>query len=441
MSITRAVYSGALYLAAPFAMAHLIRRSFKQPEYKDHWSERFGFGKYPEPKPGRDVIWIHGVSVGETRAAEPLVEMILKNWPKADILFTHTTPTGREDGKKIAQRFAGRISQSYLPYDTPAAVKRFLRKTRPEACILMETEVWPNLTYYCKKKGIPVLLANARLSEKSLNKGKKAGAVIKEAMGRVTVALAQAKFDAQRLKEAGCPVVEVAGNMKFDFKLNAAQVLTGKELRKLSPRFVVALASTRQGEEEKMLKYIRDWENDPTTPKPLWLIIPRHPQRFREVRRLIEKAGLSVQNRTSIRNWKEILSNNGPQVVLGDSMGEMTFYYALSDVVLMGGSFGNYGCQSLIEPCATGTPVIVGPSVFNFEATVNEADQEGAIIRAPNEEEAFNDLRRLLKDDKARIELGEKALAFTERKKGATEKAFNYLSTLLEEKENGKKVS
>ncbi len=433
MSI-RPLYNAALYVAAPFAMAHLWRRSLKQPEYKEHWSERFGFADYPKPAKGRSFIWIHGVSVGETRAATSLVEKILKNWPRVDILFTHTTPTGRETGRQIGQKHGNRVFQTYLPYDTAFAIKRFLSICQPKACVLMETEVWPNLTYYAKQAGIPIILANARLSEKSLNKGKKAGSLIREAMERLDIALAQSEADAQRLKEAGVKNVKVCGNLKFDYKPNSVQIGTGRGLKPIIGRRIITFASTRQGEEEGFLSLINGWVKDHKKRKNLWLIVPRHPQRFGEVEKLIEKQKLSYIKRSEIRDWEEVFSTGGPEVILGDSMGEMAFYYALTDVAVMGGSFKPFGSQSIIEPCTIGIPLIVGPSNFNFETAINEALKAHAIIRVENEEQAFKEIDVLMNNKSLREEFAENAAKFAAHQRGATEKTFNVLAQLLSEK-------
>ena len=222
----------------------------------------------------------------------------------------------------------------------------------------METEVWPNLTYFTKKFGIPTVLVNGRLSEKSFKQGQKAGSLIKDAFGRLTMALAQYEEDAERLKAAGAHDVKVLGNLKFDFTPNAIQLRTGREILKFAERDIICLASSREGEEQKFLEALKKAQAAGALEDRLVLIVPRHPQRFEEVAKLIEKSGFTHIKRSEIRDWKTVLSKQGPQIVLGDSMGEMGFYYALSSLVIMGGSFENYGCQSVIEPCAIGLPVI-----------------------------------------------------------------------------------
>lgn len=441
MIIPRPLYSGLLYLAVPAAMLYLYKRSRKQPQYLEHWSERFGTARYPAPVRGRSRIWIHAVSVGETRATFSLVEAILKRWPNTDVLYTHMTPTGREVGAKFAQKFGNRIRQCYLPYDTPSAVKKFLKQTKPDLCLLMETEVWPNLTYYTKKFDIPTILVNGRLSEKSYRQGLKTGSLIKDAFGRLTMALAQYQEDAERLKLAGAQDVKVLGNLKFDFTPNAIQLRTGGEIKKFAERKIICLASSREGEEEKFLASLKRAKEAGVLQDKLILMVPRHPQRFDEVEKLIAKSGFSYVKRSGIRDWKGTLAEHGPQIVLGDSMGEMGFYYALSDLVIMGGSFENFGSQSVIEPAAIGLPVIVGPSTFNFSYIVGKAEEERALLRAEDFTDALRKADELLQDNQKTAELGKRAAKFAEAQRGATERTIQVIDTLLKGEKHADQAS
>ena len=404
MILPRPIYSGLLYAAAPAAMLYLYKRSRKQPQYLEHWSERFGTAHYPPRTKGRTRIWIHAVSVGETRATFSLVESILKRWPNTEILYTHMTPTGREVGAKFAQKFG-------------------------------------NLTYFTKKFGIPTVLVNGRLSEKSFKQGQKAGSLIKDAFGRLTIALAQYEEDAERLKAAGAHDVKVLGNLKFDFTPNAIQLRTGREILKFAERDIICLASSREGEEQKFLEALKKAQTAGVLEDRLVLIVPRHPQRFEEVAKLIEKSGFTYIKRSEIRDWKTVLSKQGPQIVLGDSMGEMGFYYALSSLVIMGGSFENYGCQSVIEPCAIGLPVIVGPSIFNFDFIVKKAESEGALLRAADFTEALRTADEVLSDPAKRAEIGEKAAKFAQEQRGATERTIQVIDMLLKGDTNADQAS
>ena len=434
MSIPRWLYSSLLFLAAPFAMGYLLKRSIKQPEYREHWSERFGLAQYPAPKEGLKRIWIHGVSVGETRASFRLVEEMLQKRPDIEIFYTHTTPTGRDVGRHFAERFAGRIQQSYLPYDIPFAIKNFIDQTNPSLCLLMETEVWPNLTYYARQANVPVALVNGRLSERSLKKTLKVGSLLTDSMTRLTVALAQSVADARRLREAGCKDVRVLGNLKFDFLPNEKQLADAQKTKRAVAKKVVLFASTRDGEEKIFLDAIKKEKKN--FPKVIWLIVPRHPQRFNEVFDLIEKENFSVRKRSSEQDLRRLFAGE-VEVVLGDSMGEMNLYYGLSDMAIMGGSFGNYGSQSPIEPCALGVPLVVGPSSFNFETIINEAADTQAIIRVGDGASAIKQIKELLNHPEEAVKLAENAKRFFASKRGATEKTLKVIEDLLDRGKNG----
>lgn len=433
MSILRVIYSSVLYLVAPLAMLYLLKRSKKQPEYKDHWDERFGTAHYPALKKGRTRVWIHAVSVGETRAAFPLIEEILRLWPTVDVLLTSMTPTGREVGRSLVKTYGRRIDLCYLPYDTPFAVKKFIKQTQPSICLLMETEVWPNLTYMAEKFNLPVLLVNGRLSEKSLNQASRFSYLLKPAMARLTKVLAQSEADAKRLILAGAKDVVITGNLKFDYVPNLAQIRTARELKKNTTRPVVLLASTREGEEEIFLSLLASQKEKWEKLNPLWLVVPRHPQRFNDVGALIEKYGFSYVKRSVVRHWNEVLSTDQFNMMLGDSMGEMSFYYALADIAIMGGSFEPYGSQSMIEPCAIGVPTIVGPSIFNFATAVEEAENANAILRAKDASEALNKIEELLEKDSLRNQIADNAMIFSEEKRGATEKTIQIIDEILSE--------
>ncbi len=434
MYIPRPIYSCLLYVAAPLAMLYLLKRGKKQPEYKENWDERFGTATYPARRKGRTRVWIHAVSVGETRAAFPLMDEILARWPNVDILLTCMTPTGRDVGRSYEKKYGARVELSYLPYDTPYAVKKFIKATEPSICLLMETEVWPNLTYIARQMELPVLLVNGRLSEKSLNQAKKLSSLLKPAMQRLTVTLAQSQADAERLALAGAENIQITGNLKFDFTPNHAQVQTAYELKKQAERPVILLASTREGEEEMFLEALREKADVLSSVNPLLLMVPRHPQRFNDVEGMIKKAGFSVERRSNIRDWKRIFSSEGPQMVLGDSMGEMGFYYGLADVAVMGGSYAPFGSQSMIEPCAVGVPTVVGPSTFNFATAVAGAEKKGAILRAADAAEALVRAAELLNDPQQRNAVSEAAKHFFEQERGATEKTMKVIEKVLNEK-------
>jgi 3-deoxy-D-manno-octulosonic-acid transferase len=422
----RLFYSFMWWLAMPLVLGRLWWRGRKEPGYRRHLGERFGFYG---PKPGPDrllrrTIMVHAVSVGETRAAEPLVEALLRAWPDCRILLTHMTPTGRATGKSLFGKHGERVVQSFLPYDTGFMVGRFLRHFEPAACILMETEVWPNLIAGCAAHGVPVALVNARLSERSLRRGRRFGGLMMEAARGITLAAAQTELDAARIASLGAPKVAVTGSIKFDVVPPEAALQTGARLRThFAQRPVLLCASTREGEEALILDAWRALADKP--PGMLLLLVPRHPQRFDEVARMIEERGLSVARRSAMPECVDT------DVLLGDSMGEMFAYYAACDCAFIGGSLLPLGGQNLIEACAVGKPVLVGEHTFNFLQATEEAVEAGAALRVPDAHALMSVAARLLGDAGARIRMGDQALAFAGRHRGATVRTVELLRQLI----------
>lgn len=416
--MNRTLYSGLWWLALPVVLGRLWWRGRKEPGYREHWGERLALGG-PAPTE-RPTIMLHAVSVGETRAAEPVIDALLKAYPDCRILLTHMTPTGRATGASLFAHHGERVVQSYLPYDTGSMTRRFLRRHRPRACILMETEVWPNLIRACKQLDVPVVLANARLSEKSLKRGRKAGSVMLEAARGFTLVAAQTGLDAERIRSLGAPNVVVTGSVKFDVTPPAAALEQGDWLRGRirsggPERPVFLCASTREGEEALILDA---WQR--LTDKPagaLLAIVPRHPQRFDEVAALVAERGLRLARRSQLDIEHGV---DGADVLLGDSMGEMFAYYAACDCAYIGGSLLPLGGQNLIEACALGKPVLVGEHTFNFLDATNEAVADGAALRVPGADALATAAAGLLRDLPARVAMGEKALAFANRHRGAT---------------------
>ncbi|RNF28120.1 3-deoxy-D-manno-octulosonic acid transferase [Massilia aurea] len=416
--MNRTLYSALWWVAMPAVLGRLWWRGRKEPGYRAHWGERLALDG---PAPGeRPTIMVHAVSVGETRAAEPVVDALLAAYPDCRILLTHMTPTGRATGKSLFAHHGERVVQSYLPYDTGAMTRRFLRRHRPRACILMETEVWPNLIHACTRLDIPVVLANARLSEKSLKRGRKAGAVMLEAARGFTLVAAQTELDAERIRSLGAPNVVVTGSVKFDVTPPPAALEKGDWLRSRirsggPERPVFLCASTREGEEALILDA---WQRMPGKPSgALLALVPRHPQRFDEVAELAAARGLTLARRSQLDLDHGV---DGANVLLGDSMGEMFAYYAACDCAYIGGSLLPLGGQNLIEACALGKPVLVGEHTFNFLDATNEAVGDGAALRVPDADALVAAAARLLGDGAARVAMGEKALAFARRHRGAT---------------------
>ncbi|MEO7495767.1 MAG: 3-deoxy-D-manno-octulosonic acid transferase, partial [Massilia sp.] len=337
----RRLYTLLWCLALPLVLARLWWRSLREPGYRVHWGERLGF--YGPVGAGWHTIWVHAVSVGETRAAEPLVDALLAAYPNSRILLTHMTPTGRATGKALFGKHGARLVQSYLPYDIPFMLRRFRRHFTPRICILMETEVWPNLIAFCGERGIAVALVNARLSERSLRRGRRMGKLMTEAARGITLVAAQTEADAERVRSLGAPRVEVTGSIKFDVVVPQAALDSGAWLRaRIGARPVLLCASTRDGEEALILDAFARLRHG--AHKPLLLIVPRHPQRFDEVAAQVLARGLALARRSALT---EAPLDAAIDVLLGDSMGEMFAYYAACDCAFVGGSLLPLGGQNL----------------------------------------------------------------------------------------------
>ncbi len=420
--MARFLYNLALLALLPYVWLHLFLRSRKQPEYLEHLGERFG--RYPSPHPsprgGEGVIWLHAVSVGETRAAAPIVAALKARYPDHRILLTHMTPTGRRTSEEL---FGDGVERAYLPYDYPCAVRRFLRHFRPNVGVVMETELWPNLVAVCRDMDIPLLLANARLSEKSARRYARFPRLTRAALEGLAALAAQTEQDAARLRALGAPQVEVLGNVKFDLLPPPEQLAQGETLRRgMGTRPVLLAASTREGEEALLFAALAKHPLG----EALLVVVPRHPQRFGEVAALAARAGFAVQRR----------SENAPvaartQVLIGDSMGELFAYYAACDVAFVGGSLLDYGSQNLIEACAVGRPVLIGPSTYNFSHAAEQALECGAARQIGTAAELLEEAGELFADEAARQRMGEAGRAFAARHRGATAQTVELIESRL----------
>ena len=418
--MNRFVYSVLLYLILPFVPLKLLWRGIKQPEYRQHWGERFGFYAAKVTKP---VIWLHCVSVGETRAAEPLIKALQLQYPTHQILLSHGTPTGRDTSKAL---FGDLVTSVYLPYDLPFAVNGFLKHFKPSIGLLMETELWFNLIAACKQREIPLLLVNARLSESSTNAYAKLGKLIREGLQNLSAIATQTADDAGRLQALGNTLsaqnISVVGNLKFDVKPPADAVDKGLQLRRLlgENRPIFLAASTREGEETLILDAVKNVDL-------LTIIVPRHPQRFDAVEAIIQNAGLPYVRRSQLN---EPLSKK-VQVVLGDSMGELFTYYAACDFTFIGGSLLPLGGQNLIEAAAMGKPILIGEHTFNFADASNNAVTAGAAIRVKNSVELHDKLEYLLQNPSKQAEMRLAALQFNEASTGATIRLMQLITQYL----------
>ncbi len=432
--MSRALYSLVWYLATPLVMAYLLWRSRRQPAYREHWAERFGIDSGAAGVPGpaaapgspgeRALIWLHAVSVGETRAAESLIAALLERFPEHDLLLTQMTPTGREAaGQMVASRWPGRVHIRYLPYDYPHAVARFLEHYRPVAGILMETELWPNLIAAAERRGVPLALVNARLSPRSLKRARRFEGIARRALASFALIAAQTEGDAERLRSLGAAAVIVTGNLKFDQVPAADLVALGRTWRALweRPRVLVA-ASTREGEEALLLAALA---RNPD-PGRLTVLVPRHPQRFDAVAAMVAASGLTLARRSQTSAPAAAVD-----VWLGDSMGEMPAYYAAADVAFVGGSLLPLGGQNLIEACACGVPVLVGPHTFNFADATEQAIAAGAARRVADADEMIAAAAELLADSIARTRASAAALAFSSMHGGATARTIAALMPLV----------
>jgi 3-deoxy-D-manno-octulosonic-acid transferase len=420
--LARWLYCLVLYLAVPLVWLRLILRTRKQPAYGEYRWERWGF--YPAKSASKPLIWVHAVSVGETRAAEPLILALLKNYPDHDILLTGMTPTGRAAGLECfgtGTQTAGRVFQAYLPYDYPGAVSRFLRHFQPRLGLLMETELWPNLMASCSQRKIPVALVNARLSERSARGYQRFSALTQPAFQKLACVAAQTGADASRLRASGAPNVTVCGNLKFDVTPAPEKLALGKEWRKqiglscgLRSRPVWLAASTREGEEADLLAEHRAILAQ--RPDALCILVPRHPQRFAAVAALATESGLKVAHRN------QQLPATDTQVWLGDSMGEMAAYYAASDIAIIGGSWQPLGGQNLIEAAACGCPVVVGPHTFNFTQATADAIAANAAIRLADTSAIAPTLLSFWTQPEQQATMRSAAEKFTAQHQGATQR-------------------
>ena len=412
--MARFLYTLLLIALLPWALLHLLWRSRLQGEYLRHWGERFGqYGK----KPVGSVIWIHAVSVGETRAAETLITALAERWPDHRVLMTHMTPTGRQTGIEL---YGDRVDRVYLAYDYPFSVARFLDHWQPDFGLIMETELWPNLITACRSRNIPLLLVNARLSEKSASRYAMFPALTRVALHGLTGIAAQADADATRLRALGAQDVEVLGNLKFDLEPPTIQLALGEMFRKaIGDRPVFLCASTREGEEALILAA---WQRATPPAGTLLVIVPRHPQRCDQVTALIRAAGFRVQRRSAG------LPEMDTEVWLGDSLGELFAYYAACDVACVGGSLLKFGCQNLIEACAVGKPVLIGPSTYNFARAAADAINAGACAQVSDAAQLTQQACILLGDEAKRMQMGSAGLAFALQHRGATARTLAWIA-------------
>jgi 3-deoxy-D-manno-octulosonic-acid transferase len=429
----RRFYSLLWWLALPVVALTLLWRALTRPMYRAHWLERFGFS-YPSTFNSQQPVWVHAVSVGETRAAQPLIQALLADASQRVILLTHMTPTGRATGETLYAKYlaSGRLVQAYMPYDYGFAMRRFVAHWRPSLAIMMETEVWPNLVATANQMRLPIALVNARLSEKSLNKGLRFKGLMQGAVGGFNAIAAQSDADAKRISQFSASVaVQVVGSTKFDVLVPETSLILGKQWKAdiaMQSRQAIVFASSRDGEENSFFREFSGKVSGTVGARPMAIVVPRHPERFDEVEALAKKYGLTVARRSAGVSTATTLNTD---VLLGDSMGEMFAYYAASQVAVIGGSFGPFGSQNLLEAMAVGCPVIVGPSRFNFDHIISDALKSGGAIGVDSMKAALSEAFNLLSSDDERTRRSKNATDFCAAHQGATQKTLQALSAWL----------
>ncbi|MEJ8846190.1 3-deoxy-D-manno-octulosonic acid transferase [Variovorax rhizosphaerae] len=435
-SLSLRLYGVVTWLMQPLLRRKLRRRAVAEPGYAVAVEERFGH--YPTTPGGTDWCWIHAVSLGEARAAGILIEELRRQAPGIRLLLTHGTATGRDEGAKLLQ--PGDV-QVWQPWDMPAAVARFLDRFSPRIGVLMETEVWPEMTAACAERGIPLVLANARLNAKSLASAERLGWLARPAYSSLRAVWAQTEADSHRLVSLGANVTGIFGNMKFDAAPEPRQLATAANLRANLPKPVIVFASSRDGEEQQLLEVLKRF--GATAPVPpahaaiksiaqrvhdvQWMIVPRHPQRFDEVAALVEANGFAVARRSAVNQ-----DQGEAEIWLGDSLGEMALYYGLAHVALLGGSFEPLGGQNLIEAAACGCPIVMGPSTFNFAEAAELSLAAGASVRANDMEQAVKLALQLVADPARHEAMVQAALAFSSSNRGAAQRTAEALLAIAE---------
>lgn len=440
--MNRFAYTAAITLLSPALLAWMGLRARRAG---GQWGVLSGprFGRYAKAAPKQAPVWIHAVSLGETRAAQPLAQALLD--AGHTVLLTHMTATGRAEASRMFAEAIeqGHLLQEWLPYDFPGSVQRFLTHYKPKLGVMIEREIWPNIIAAARRLNIPMVLASARFSDNALRQNLRAGRVMREAYESLAAVYAQTLQDAQRLEQAGAVAVRVSGNFKFDVTPPPQEVARGKAFAAALPRKMLTIASTREGEDEMFINALSQQLKraaalgNGLTDEVLFCLIPRHPQRFDEAAALLAKAGISYVRRSQFANGDGTASSNikacaDATVLLGDSIGEMPRYYAASQVAIVAGSFAPLGGQNLIEACAVGLPVIVGPHTRNFQQAAADAVHEGAALRAPDADNALQLALQLLDDPQRLARMGEAGAYWVKQHAGAVERVMNGLQELLQ---------
>jgi len=418
----RSLYNLVVRLAAPLAFGVVLLRGFRERAYWQALRERFGFGACV----GGGAIWLHAVSLGEVTAAAPIVRALRERQPGAPLVLTTSTPTGRARAQSL---FGSTVDVRFLPYDTPAAVRRFFVRVEPRFGVILETELWPNLHRECARRRIPLVLANARLSAKSLARYCSLGTLIRGLFTENLTIAAQSGTDAERFAALGAPAAQthVVGNVKYDLRIDAALVDRSERLRRhyLGSRPVWVAGSTHPGEDEQVLDAHREVLKRHAS--ALLVLVPRHPQRFEAVAELLGRAGWRSVRRTAVTSVPPEAN-----VLLLDTVGELLDFYGAADVAFVGGSLVPIGGHNLLEPAAFGVPVLTGPSDFNAADVASRLRDLGAARRIANADELAAAVNDLIDDDAGRRRVGEIARLAVDANRGSTMRLLALIAQVQE---------
>ncbi|ADJ27468.1 lipid IV(A) 3-deoxy-D-manno-octulosonic acid transferase [Nitrosococcus watsonii] len=422
VSAFRTFYSLLFYLFIPLVIIRLLWRGCRAPAYLHRWGERFGFAPFLT---GKAVIWVHAVSVGEVQASLPLMRALLSCYPHHTLLLTTLTPTG---SAQVQKQLGANVAHCYLPYDLPDATARFLQRVQPLLGIILETELWPNLLHQCQRRKIPVILANARLSERSALGYYRLGVLTRDMLSKLAFIAAQGKADADRFITLGAPPerVQVTGNLKFELKLPPHLAAQGTSLRRQwgAQRPLWIAASTHEGEEEQILAAFKQVRKH--YPTALLILVPRHPERFNRVHQLCQRQGFITQRRSEQRACAP-----ATEIFLGDSMGELLLFFAASDVAFLGGSLVPVGGHNPLEPAALKRPVILGPHLFNFKGISHQLLEAGAATQIQTIQDLTQAVVRYLGDPQLRVKAGKAGQRVIAQNQGASSKIMQQITVLL----------
>lgn len=416
----RYLYTFLFYLALPFIFLRLWWRSIKQPAYRQRMGERLGY----YPRQFDQCIWVHAVSVGETLAAIPLIKALKSRFPEVQMVITTMTPTGAE---RVKTAFGDSVTHAYIPYDLPGAMQRFIRQFHPVVCVIMETELWPNLLATCSKNQIPVCLVNARLSEKSARGYHRIASLTRDMLRRIDLIAAHGQMDANRFITLGAPEARmtVTGNIKFDIELPADLSQKGAILRDElgRDRFIWIAASTHEGEEEMVIAAHK--QICAVNPQALLILVPRHPARFDAI------AKLSAQSFSTARRSLQQSCMPETSVYLGDTMGELLLMYSAANVAFVAGSLIPRGGHNMLEPGALGKPIITGPYLFNFAEISELFVSAHALAKVTDADSLAKEVIELMQHPDEQAEMGARALQVVAENRGALAKQVELVSSVI----------